>query len=236
MQLFYQSNISEKSKEIVFNKEESRHIGKSLRKQLGDTLYLTNGKGLFFEAELLSTNPKKCMATIISYKKEPPRPYHLHLVVAPTKSNDRYEWFLEKVTEIGVTEITPIICEHSERKSINSTRFEKIIQNAMKQSLKAFLPILNPAVKYKDFVKSDNIMGDRFIAHCEDSQKISFKSVLQKKQHITVMIGPEGDFSHTEIKFATKNGFEAVSLGLNRLRTETAAIVACQSVSFVNEL
>lgn len=236
MQLFFNSNITKDSKDISFNKEESKHISKVLRKNQGDLLKITNGKGLFFEVELTFTNPKNCLAKVNSVKNITPLPYYLHLVVAPTKLNDRYEWYLEKATEIGVSEITPIICEHSERKVINLERFEKKIQSAMKQSLKAYLPVINPAISLKIFLKNQNSNNNqKLIAHCEETKKQSLKSILQPNQTTTILIGPEGDFSPNEIKLAQESGFIPVSLGENRLRTETAAIVACHSVAFVNE-
>jgi len=236
MQLFYHPYISETSKEVLFDKEESRHIIKVLRKKEGDILHLTNGKGSFFKAALVSTNPKQCIANIESFENQTPLNYKLHLVVAPTKLNDRYEWFLEKATEIGVTEITPIICDHSERKVVKLDRFEKKIQNAMKQSLKAYLPILNPAISFKEFIVSqENVISKKLIAHCEVTEKTSLKSSVKPKETITILIGPEGDFSPSEIDFAKQHLFVPVSLGNSRLRTETAAIVACHSVAFINE-
>ncbi len=236
MQLFYNPNISESIKEVTFDKEESRHIIKVLRMKEGDTFKITNGKGSFFGAEIISANPKGCLVKIISEKIQPPLPYQLHLAVAPTKLNDRYEWFLEKATEVGITEITPIICDHSERKTIKPERYEKILQSAMKQSLKAYLPVLNEAVSFKDFVTSENTSeGLKCIAHCEETDKKSLKSVLLPKKKTTILIGPEGDFSSEEIELAKKSGFIPVALGESRLRTETAAVVACHSVAFVNE-
>ncbi|MCG2419110.1 16S rRNA (uracil(1498)-N(3))-methyltransferase [Aequorivita sp. F47161] len=236
MQLFYNPNISENSKEIAFDKEESRHIIKVLRMKAGDTFKITNGTGLFFNAEITSANPKGCLVKILSEEKQPPLPYELHLAVAPTKLNDRYEWFLEKATEIGITEITPIICDHSERKVIKPERYQKILQSAMKQSLKAYLPILNEAISFKEFVNSE-IASDslKCIAHCEETDKKSLKSVLVPKKKFIILIGPEGDFSSEEIALAKKSGFIPVALGDSRLRTETAAVVACHSVAFVNE-
>lgn len=237
MQLFYNPNISENSKEIAFDKEESRHIVKVLRMKEGDTFKITNGKGSFFNAEITSANPKACLVKIISEEIQQPLPYQLHIVVAPTKLNDRYEWFLEKATEIGITEITPIICDHSERKIIKPERYEKILQSAMKQSLKAYLPILNNAISFKDFINSKKNSADfKFIAHCEETDKTSLKSVLIPKKKVMILIGPEGDFSSEEIEFAKSNGFVPVTLGESRLRTETAAIVACHSAAFVNEV
>jgi len=148
--------------------------------------------------------------------------------------NDRFEWFLEKATEMGIHEITPIICERSERKVVNIERFEKIILTAMKQSNVLFLPKLNKAKSFKDFIKYEN-EGLQFIAHCEEIDKKLLKSVLKPNENVTLLIGPEGDFSEKEIAAAIENNFIPVSLGNTRLRTETAAIVACHSVVFVNE-
>jgi 16S rRNA (uracil1498-N3)-methyltransferase len=236
MQLFYNPIISENSKEITFDKEESRHIVKVLRMKEGDTFRITNGKGSFFAAEIINANPKGCLVTILSEKIHQPLPYQLHLAVAPTKLNDRYEWFLEKATEIGISEITPIICDHSERKVIKPERYEKIIQSAMKQSLKAYLPVLNGAISFKEFINSEKPSeGLKCIAHCEETDKNSLKSILVPNKKVTILIGPEGDFSSEEIELAKKAGFIPVALGESRLRTETAAIVACHSVAFVNE-
>ncbi|MCB0455787.1 MAG: 16S rRNA (uracil(1498)-N(3))-methyltransferase [Aequorivita sp.] len=235
MQLFYNPNISDNAKEATLDKEESRHIVKVLRMKEGETFKMTNGKGSFFSAEIINANPKGCLVKILSEEIQQPLPYQLHLAVAPTKLNDRYEWFLEKATEIGISEITPIICDHSERKTIKPERYEKILQSAMKQSLKAYLPILNKAVSYKDFIDSEKASEDlKFIAHCEETDKKSLKAVLLPNQKITIMIGPEGDFSSEEIGLAKQEGYIPVTLGESRLRTETAAIVACHSVAFVN--
>lgn len=237
MQLFFNPNISEEVKEITLDKEESRHIVKVLRMMDGDKFKITNGKGSFFNAEITNPNPKACLVKIISEEIQNPLPYQLHLAVAPTKLNDRFEWFLEKATEIGISEITPIFCDHSERKAIKRERYEKIIQGAMKQSLKAYLPILNPAISFREFLESkakENTL--KFIAHCEETDKKSLKSKLVPKESVLILIGPEGDFSSHEIKLSIKSGFIPVSLGNTRLRTETAAIVACHSVAFVNEL
>lgn len=236
MQLFYNPTITKDSKEIKFDKEESRHIFKVLRKQEGSVLNLTNGKGFFFKVRLIQSNLKNCMATVLEVKKQEPLPYSLHLVVAPTKLNDRYEWFLEKATEIGVAEITPIICEHSERKIIKIERFDKKIQSAMKQSLSAFLPKINKAIPFGDFLKlQKGNLHQKLIAHCEESKKQSLKSVLKPNDNTILLIGPEGDFSTNEINESIKAGFIPVTLGTSRLRTETAAIVACHSVAFINE-
>jgi 16S rRNA (uracil1498-N3)-methyltransferase len=177
----------------------------------------------------------KCIVQVLSIKKTPKSKFHLHLAVAPTKMNDRFEWFLEKATEIGIQEITPVFCERSERKVINLERFEKIILSAMKQSNETYLPKLNQAVSFKDFIKQKK-EGLQLIAHCEETDKRSLKEILKPNEDITMLIGPEGDFSEKEIALALENNFNPVTLGNTRLRTETAAIVACHSVVFFNEI
>lgn len=234
MQLFYNPTITEASDVFSFDKEESKHIIKVLRKKDTDLLYVTNGLGILFTTEITLASDSKCTVRIISFTKATPSPYKLHLAVAPTKMNDRYEWFLEKATEIGVHEITPIICDHSERKTINLERFEKIILTAMKQSNELFLPKLNPAISFKDFIKQED-KSIKLIAHCEETDKKSLKSVLTTNTNYTILIGPEGDFSDKEIATALSNNYTAVTLGSTRLRTETAAVVACHSVVFKNE-
>ena len=170
MQLFYNKFITETSKEIKFDKEESRHIFKVLREQEGSILNLTNGMGLFFKVTLIQSNLKNCMAKVLEVKKQEPLTYSLHLAVAPTKLNDRYEWFLEKATEIGVTEITPIICNHSERKAVKIDRFEKKIQSAMKQSLNGYLPKINKAIAFSNFLKlQEGNLHQKLLAHCARS-------------------------------------------------------------------
>ena len=234
MQLFYNPNIKESTKQFSFDKDESKHITKVLRKKEGDILHITNGNGWLFKAEISIANIKNCIVTIIEKELQPKHPYNLHLAVAPTKMNDRYEWFLEKATEIGIDSITPIICDHSERKVIKHERFEKIIQSAMKQSLNCYLPKLNEAIKFNDFIKQE-FSGQLFIAHCEETERKSLKEKLLPNKNITILIGPEGDFSVKEIERAIQNNFIPVTLGTTRLRTETAAIVACHSVAFTNE-
>ena len=235
MQLFYNPDLTEATENFTFDREESKHIVKVLRKKEGDKLYVTNGLGFIFTVEIVIGMDTKCQVKITNVEKQKPLNYKLHLAVAPTKMNDRYEWFLEKATEIGVASITPIICEHSERKHIKSDRFEKIIQSAAKQSLQSYCPVLNEAVSFKDFIKNTNNTGSLFIAHCEETDKKSFKNSIVKGEEITLLIGPEGDFSFAEIKLALDNGYIPVTLGETRLRTETAAIVGCHSVSFVNQ-
>ncbi len=235
MQLFYNLDLNEHTNEISFSKEESKHISKVLRKKEGDSLYITNGKGWLFIATIISVSFKACTAKIVSKTFQKKKAYTLHLAVAPTKLNDRYEWFLEKATEIGIDSITPIICDHSERKFIKAARFNKILQSAMKQSLNYYLPILHPEVSFKEYL-SQSFKGQRYIAHCKtDTTRNSIKQVLLPQQEVTIVIGPEGDFSDKEIDLAVSKAFLPITLGTTRLRTETAAIVAAHSVAFMNE-
>lgn len=234
MQLFYNPEITEQTSQFSFSKEESKHISKVLRKKSGDILHITNGKGWGFEAKILIADFKQCTASIISKQFQNKKTYNLHLAVAPTKMNDRYEWFLEKATEIGVDSVTPIICDHSERKIIKEERFEKILQSAMKQSLSFYLPKLNSVTPFKEFITQE-FNGLLFIAHCEETDRKSLKQELKSNQNITILIGPEGDFSVNEINLAVQNNFTPVTLGQTRLRTETAAIVAAHSAAFNNE-
>ncbi|WCO03299.1 16S rRNA (uracil(1498)-N(3))-methyltransferase [Psychroserpens ponticola] len=234
MQLFFNSELSQDKDQIQFSKEESKHIIKVLRKSIGDILHITNGKGVLFTSEIIIADQKKCVSKITSSEIKPKRNYNLHLAVAPTKMNDRFEWFLEKATEIGIDSITPIFCENSERRIIKTERYEKILLSAMKQSLNCYLPILNDPINYKNFIaqKHDGLL---YVAHCEESNRKSLKQELKPKQNVIILIGPEGDFSIKEIDLAIQSDYIPVTLGDTRLRTETAAIVACHSVAFVNE-
>lgn len=234
MQLFFNPNIDEKTESFSFDKEESRHIIKVLRKKDSDILLVTNGSGLLFETQITLASDNKCTVEVLSVKNAEKPKYRLHLAVAPTKMNDRFEWFLEKATEIGIQEITPIVCDRSERKVINRDRFEKIILSAMKQCNETFLPKLNDAISFKEFIKQQN-EGLQLIAHCEETDKKSLKEVLKPNEDVTILIGPEGDFSEKEIALALENNYKPVTLGNTRLRTETAAVVACHSVVFFNE-
>jgi 16S rRNA (uracil1498-N3)-methyltransferase len=234
--MFYNPEIDLNTEFFFFNKEESKHIVKVNRKQSGDILLVTNGLGVLFTTEITLASDSKCTVKVISKKVGEKPNFNLHLAVAPTKMNERFEWFLEKATEIGITTITPIICDHSERKVINKERFEKIILAAMKQSNQFFLPKLNDAISFADFMaKSNN--DTKLIAHCaEENAKKSLKNTLKPNENVTILIGPEGDFSPKEITLAIEKKYSPVSLGKTRLRTETAAIVACHSVAFVNEI
>ncbi|WKD86219.1 Ribosomal RNA small subunit methyltransferase E [Polaribacter huanghezhanensis] len=236
MQLFYNKDISSTDAQFTFDKTESRHIVKVLRKKDGDILHITNGKNELFTVKIILANDKRCLVEILnSEAKQKPWNYKLHIAISPTKNNDRLEWFLEKATEIGIDEITPIICSNSERTVLKTDRLEKIVQSAMKQSLKFVLPKLNEPIKFTDFINQE-FESDLFIAHCEELDKKSFAKTIKPKTNILILIGPEGDFSPTEIEKALTNKFIPVTLGESRLRTETAGIVAAQTVALINEL
>ena len=234
MQLFFNSTLTKHDLGFTFDREESKHIVKVLRKSDGDTLFVTNGIGDLFSTEVVLASENKCQVKVTKVEHFERRKYYLHLAVAPTKMTDRYEWFLEKATEIGVDEITPIFCDHSERKNIKLDRFIKIVQSASKQSLQYYTPIVNEPVLLKDFLKQKH-EGQLFIAHCEDGKKKTLKESISASSKATILIGPEGDFSLNEIKVALENEFVPVSLGETRLRTETAAVIACSYMAFCNE-
>jgi len=233
MHLFYTPDLNDTI--YTLNEQESKHCNKVLRLDTNDMVQLIDGKGGFFTAKIIEPNPKKCMVEIVETKKDyKKRNHHLHIAIAPTKNNDRLEWFLEKATEIGIDEITPIVCEHSERKVIKPERLEKILISAMKQSIKAYKPQLNELVRYMDFIKQP-FAGEKFIAHCEDHEKSFLKNRYTVGRDVLILIGPEGDFSPAEIELALQNQFKEISLGNSRLRTETAGVVACHTINLLNE-
>jgi 16S rRNA (uracil1498-N3)-methyltransferase len=233
MQLFYTPDII--SDTYKLDKEESTHCVRVLRLKEGSQIYMTDGRGNLYKAQLLSADPKECIAEVIETIPDfGKKNFYLHIAIAPTKNIDRFEWFLEKATEIGIDEITPIYCEHSERNIIKPERLQKIITAALKQSLKAYHPVLNEAVKFNQFIQSF-FEGNKYIAHCEDDEKLSLQSCYKKNENALILIGPEGDFSITEIKKSIENNFLAISLGNSRLRTETAGIIACHTINLLNE-
>ena len=234
MQLFYLPNLNKESISAEFSKEESKHIFKVLRKDVGDNINITNGKNLFFEAKITSISKNNCEVKIQNLNTKDKLNYKLHIAISLLKSNDRFEWFLEKASEIGISEITPIICERSERKFLNENRLQKVLVSAMKQSLKSHLPILNPVTTLKEFFQKD-FKDELFIAHCEEepNKNLLLNSIKPKSSSI-ILIGPEGDFTKKEIDKAIELKFKPVSLGESRFRAETAAIVATHTVSIVN--
>jgi len=235
MNLFYQPEIPDiLPVNVVLDAEESYHAIRVLRFREGSQIQLTDGQGKLFEGTVLSEDSKACIVSLSAVSKVPKHPFYLHLAVAPTKNIDRFEWFLEKATEIGIDEITPLICEHSERNSLRLDRLQKILVSAMKQSLNLHLPRLNEPVKFTDFLKNDHT-GQKFIGYVEEKQDILLKKAYLTGSDALLLIGPEGDFSKKEVSEAIRGGYTAVSLGNSRLRTETAAVVACHSIQILNQ-
>ena len=234
MNLFYAPGLLPDNTQYTFGKEESRHIVKVLRKKKGDRLFLTDGVGGWYEGEITKTDFKQTIVKIQDYKKRRKKAYRLHIAIAPVKSNDRFEWFLEKATEIGIDEITPLWNKYSERKKINKNRYEKIIISAMKQSLQVYKPTLNSFTKWNDFLKQAEDNQYKLIAYCKAQQNLN--DVLKKSNNdkeidkIVIVIGPEGGFSDEELNIAKQVGFIPILLSNNRLRTETAGVVAVSNV------
>ena len=236
MQLFYAPEIS--LPRYTLTEEESKHCIRVLRMTVGDELHLTDGKGNMHRCKVVNDNAKRCEVEVVETMPEYERmEYGLVMAVAPTKIIDRFEWFLEKATEIGVSEVYPIECDHSERRQIKHDREEKVITAAVKQSLKAYHPVLHDMTSVRDVIAM-NFDGDMFIAHCdkEFGERVYLGNLVKKGANTLILIGPEGDFSKEEINFAAQNGFKAISLGRERLRTETAAVVATTVVSTINKL
>lgn len=229
MQLFYAPNISGNT--FTLNEEESKHCIRVLRLNVGDEITLVDGMGGLFKTRIVNPEPKRCQVEIVeTFNEFEKRNHYLHIAIAPTKNIERFEWFLEKATEIGIDEITPLLCEHSERKVINNDRLEKIIVSAMKQSIKAYLPKLNHVTPFKSFIQTKR-QGGAYIAHCNKSGLKHLKNELANSVNSTILIGPEGDFSPEEVTLAIDIGYNEISLGNSRLRTETAGVVACNIVN-----
>ena len=232
MYLFYCPDIETKQ---TLSEEESGHCVRVLRYTAGDEILITDGKGTTYTARITNPHPKHCDFEIISREKQQPHhTFHLHIAVAPTKNIERLEWAIEKCVEIGVDEITPLLCRFSERKQLRTDRLEKIILSAAKQSLTPYLPVLHELTPYDAFIQSQT-QGQKFIAHCYKDDKRVLKEEIEKGRDVLVLIGPEGDFSEQEVELALSHGFIPVSLGNSRLRTETAAVVACHTAILLNE-
>lgn len=231
MHLFYTPDISGDTYQL--SEEESRHCIKVLRLNTGDKVHLIDGSGGFYTAGIINPHPKHTVLQILEHQQEfSKRNHYLHIAVAPTKNIDRFEWFLEKATEVGIDEITPLICDRSERKEVKTDRLNKIITSAIKQSIKAYHPRLNEPCSFKNFVTGP--FGQKFIAHCMDDEKTALSDKIKKHGSYTIMIGPEGDFSPAEVDQAKLTGFMPITLGNSRLRTETAALQACFEVNYLN--
>jgi len=233
MHIFYTPDI--KSDRYTLNKEESKHCIRVLRLKIGDKITLIDGAGGYYIAEIINDNPKRCEIKINQTEKEyGKRNYNLSIAIAPTKNNDRFEWFLEKSTEIGVDKFIPFVSFQSERKVIKPERLNKRINSAIKQSVQAYRPDLDELHTFKDLIDME-FHGKKFIAHCFNTQKPYLKDVIDKNDNVLILIGPEGDFTMEEVEMAKRKGFEEISLGNSRLRTETAGIVAVHTVAIVNQ-
>ncbi len=229
MRLFYDEHIAAGAKTHVLSEEESKHIVRVLRMEKGDQLGLLNGKGGYFTCEISEAHPKKCALNVISNEQAEPLGHEIHIAVGPTKQMERIEWFIEKATEIGITEISLIDCDNGERAKVNMDRLVKKAVSAMKQSHRRFLPKINELQKLTDFIAKH---PNGLIAHCYEEEKNDFNTVFTSV-NCPILIGPEGDFSTQEVEKAVQHGYKAISLGPNRLRTETAALYACMQAKLL---
>lgn len=233
MILFYTTDIE--GNLAILHDEEALHCTQVLRKRVGDRVTCVDGQGWFYESEIITIAKKECTLQIINRWEDPNRwSGQIHIAIAPTKNIERFEWFLEKATELGIDSITPLLCERSERKQIRLDRLEKILVAAMKQSIKARLPKLQDLTPFSDFIKSQHIDSQNFIAYLGEAANSHLKNAYQAGKKAVVLIGPEGDFSLKEIQSAINQGFIGISLGNSRLRTETAGVVACHILQLKN--
>jgi len=232
MQLFFQENLPQEK--FSLDPEESKHLTKVLRKSMGDIVYFTNGKGKLFTCRIEEIHPKKTQLEVLETQSVPEDDYFIHLAIAPTKNQDRIEWLVEKITEIGCHEITFLATAHTEKSYLKLDRLEKKIITACKQSLKSWKPQLNGQVDYLTFISSPSIQDcQKFIAHV-GGESTELYAQAEKSFAYLVLIGPEGDFSQEEIQQATAHGFLSCSLGKSRLRTETAGMVAVHTLNIIN--
>lgn len=233
MNLFYQPQLS--SGNHFLDPEESRHCVKVLRRRNGDEILITDGRGIFYDAIIIEANPDRCTFVVKDTRSESVGPGYTHIAVSPTKNADRIEWFVEKAVEIGINEISLVECEHTERTFIKTDRLMKVAISAMKQSLKATLPVINP-LQPLDALFQTALPYNKFIAHVDATNPVHLRDVPLESTKNLVLIGPEGDFSAGELDRAFRAGYKRVSLGRSRLRTETAALVACLLLNFRNDI
>ncbi len=231
MNLFYQPDLPAGA--LHLDEDESRHAIKVLRLEAGDLLDVTDGKGILYKCRITKADSKKCGFDIIEKIIQNKRSYSIHIAIAPTKNADRIEWFVEKAVELGVDQISFVLCQKSERKNINIERVQKVAISAMKQSQQSALPILSPLLPFKQIV-SDNA-DQKFIAYVDQENSDHLKDNVTKGKNYLILVGPEGDFSNEELALAFQNGFIKISLGPNRLRTETAGLAACHILNLVNQ-
>ncbi|MEO6719788.1 MAG: 16S rRNA (uracil(1498)-N(3))-methyltransferase [Ferruginibacter sp.] len=228
---FYKEEIKREDSTIVLNEETSRHIAQVLRMQNGEQVQLTDGAGNLFTAEITDNNKKRCAANIISTSFHQPSSRKITIAISLLKNAHRFEWFLEKATEIGVSEIVPLICERTEKQHFRQDRMKGILVSAMLQSQQTWLPLLHEPVKFTSFINQAR-NGQKFIAHCEEDARQQLIKEIDPAASQVLLIGPEGDFTKVEIEDALQHQFVAVSLGDTRLRTETAGVVAATLLKF----
>lgn len=230
MHLFYTPKISAHTH--VLDEQESKHAIRVLRLKRGDEVILIDGHGGWYKARIEEDHHKACLLSITSKKENfKPLPYNLHIAISPTKNMDRFEWFLEKATEIGISRITPLICTRSERTKVKMDRLDRILVSAMKQSLKAYKPELSDPVKMENFINQSH-NGTLAIAHCHAHERLSVRDLDSSDQY-TILIGPEGDFTNEELQAALGAGYKPLHLGASRLRTETAGVHVCSVISIL---
>lgn len=233
MHIFYCPNLE--AENVLLGEEESKHAVQVLRLRNNDAVQVIDGKGKFCNAIVINAHSKKCELRIENCKTDfQKRSYYFHIAIAPTKQMERFEWFIEKAVELGIDEITPILCHDSVRTNLRMDRLQKVILSAVKQSVKAYLPALNEPITFNDLIKKE-CDAIKLIAHCDEGNKKMMQDMISKNQNTLLLIGPEGDFTPIEISLALQNNFEAVSLGNTRLRTETAGMYACSLMRMMND-
>lgn len=232
MNLFYQPDLAQGH--LYLDPDESRHCVKVLRKKNGDTIRITDGKGTFYDAAITGTDPQRCTIAITNTETVPKKNHSIHIAVSPTKNADRIEWFVEKAVEVGIDTITLLDCQNTERTHIKTERLTKVAISAMKQSLKATLPTINPLTKLTQLLQNTPPQTARFIAYVDFTNPLHLKDLAPTHTNYLVLIGPEGDFSPAELTLALSQNFQKVSLGPARLRTETAALIATHTLTLLN--
>jgi len=231
LNLFYQPDLPAGT--LYLDEDESRHAIKVLRLEAGDLLDVTDGKGFLYKSRIVKADQKKCCFEVIGKIVQNKKNYSIHIAIAPTKNADRIEWFVEKAVELGVDQISFVLCQKSERKNINIERVKKVAISAMKQSQQSTLPILSPLLPFKHVINSK--ADQNFIAYVDQENPDHLKDKIIKSKSYLILIGPEGDFAEEELEFAFQNDFRRVSLGPNRLRTETAGLAACHILNLINQ-
>ncbi len=229
MRLFYDPNITPSDTKHTLSEDESKHVIRVLRMKLGERIGILDGNGSSYTCEIIDDSPKRCGLSVIEVQTEEKQNIEIHIAIGPTKQMERIEWFIEKSTEIGITEVTLVECKNSERLKIKTDRLEKKAVSAMKQSHRKYLPKINTLTKLSDFIKNN---PNGLIAHCYDEERSEFNTVF-KRVNCPILIGPEGDFTREEIELAKKYGYKTITLGKNRLRTETAALYTCMQAKLI---